>query len=383
MKNKKLLIAILCIFVFDLPGAANRIRQNFDFDWQFRLGENGDFREVQLPHDWSVELDFDEKAGGASGYLPGGIGWYRKSFMIPASYKNQKVSLVFDGIYHKATIFLNGKEIAYHRYGYTSFETDLTPFLKYGESNDLKIKVDHSEISRWYTGSGIYRHVWLQVTNPIHVKMWGTYVTTPEITESQATVKIVTTIENSMELPTTVIVQQRLLDGDGKIVKAEGKEVMARTTLKLDKEKTAEVVQNLLVSHPKLWDLDFPYRYTVETIIKKGGKTIDKYLTPFGIRSVKFDKDKGFFLNNKHLKLKGMCLHQDAGCLGTAVPDRAYERRLLILKEFGTNAIRCSHNPPSPEFLNYCDSIGFLVIDEAFDKWKSGYYEEFFDSSWQ
>lgn len=235
MKNKKLLIAILCIFVFDLPGAANRIRQNFDFDWQFRLGENGDFREVQLPHDWSVELDFDEKAGGASGYLPGGIGWYRKSFMIPASYKNQKVSLVFDGIYHKATIFLNGKEIAYHRYGYTSFETDLTPFLKYGESNDLKIKVDHSEISRWYTGSGIYRHVWLQVTNPIHVKMWGTYVTTPEITESQATVKIVTTIENSMELPTTVIVQQRLLDGDGKIVKAEGKEVMARTTLKLDK----------------------------------------------------------------------------------------------------------------------------------------------------
>ena len=158
---------------------------------------------------------------------------------------------------------------------------------------------------------------------------------------------------------------------------------MARTTLKLDKEKTAEVVQNLLVSHPKLWDLDFPYRYTVETIIKKGGKTIDKYLTPFGIRSVKFDKDKGFFLNNKHLKLKGMCLHQDAGCLGTAVPDRAYERRLLILKEFGTNAIRCSHNPPSPEFLNYCDSIGFLVIDEAFDKWKSGYYEEFFDSSWQ
>ena len=383
MKNKKLLIAILCIFVFDLSGAANRIRQNFDFDWQFRLGENGDFREVQLPHDWSVELDFDEKAGGASGYLPGGIGWYRKSFMIPASYKNQKVSLVFDGIYHKATIFLNGKEIAYHRYGYTSFETDLTPFLKYGESNDLKIKVDHSEISRWYTGSGIYRHVWLQVTNPVHVKMWGTYVTTPEITESQATVKIVTTIENSMELPTTVIVQQRLLDGDGKIVKAEGKEVMARTTLKLDKEKTAEVVQNLLVSHPKLWDLDFPYRYTVETIIKKGGKTIDKYLTPFGIRSVKFDKDKGFFLNNKHLKLKGMCLHQDAGCLGTAVPDRAYERRLLILKEFGTNAIRCSHNPPSPEFLNYCDSIGFLVIDEAFDKWKSGYYEEFFDSSWQ
>ena len=123
-------------------GAANRIRQNFDFDWQFRLGENGDFREVQLPHDWSVELDFDEKAGGASGYLPGGIGWYRKSFMIPASYKNQKVSLVFDGIYHKATIFLNGKEIAYHRYGYTSFETDLTPFLKYGESNDLKIKVE-------------------------------------------------------------------------------------------------------------------------------------------------------------------------------------------------------------------------------------------------
>lgn len=383
MKQIKLLFVLITLFAAITDASAARIRQNFDFDWQFRLGESGAFRDIQLPHDWSIELEFDRAAGEESGFLAGGVGFYQKDFMVPAGYKGKRVSIVFDGVYHKASIYLNGEQIDYHRYGYTSFETDLTPHLKYGEKNQLQVKVDRAEISRWYTGSGIYRHVWLQVTDPVHVKMWGTYVTTPEITESQATVNIVTTVNNSTKENATITVVQRLLDEKGKVIKINGKEIASQTSVKTDGEASMDIAQDFVIAQPRLWDIDSPYRYTVETILKKGSKTIDSYQTRFGIRTIRFDKDRGFFLNGRHLKLQGMCLHQDAGCLGVAVPDRSYERRLTILKEFGTNAIRCSHNPPSPEFLNYCDSIGFLVIDEAFDKWKSGYYEEFFEASWQ
>lgn len=383
MKQIRLLFVFITLFTAMNDMAASRIRQNFDFDWQFRLGESGTFRDVQLPHDWSRELEFDRAAGEESGFLHGGVGYYQKDFAVPVGYKGKRVSIVFDGIYHKATIYLNGEQIDYHRYGYTSFETDLTPHLRYGQENRLEVKVDRAEISRWYTGSGIYRHVWLQVTDPIHVKMWGTYVTTPVITESKAIVKIVTTVNNPAKEHATITVQQRVLDDKGKIIKLNGKEIASQTIIKTDGEVSTDVTQSFAIEQPLLWDIDSPYRYTVETILKKGSKTIDTYRTPFGIRSIRFDKDQGFFLNGRHLKLQGMCLHQDAGCLGVAVPDRSYERRLTILKEFGTNAIRCSHNPPSPEFLNYCDSLGFLVIDEAFDKWRSGYYKEFFDTDWQ
>ena len=192
MQKRNLLIIILFLFTGTIGWSAERIWQNFDFDWQFRLGEQGIYKPVQLPHDWSIELDFNEEVGPESGYLPGGIGYYKKDFNVPASYKGKRVSIVFDGIYHKATIYLNGQEVDYHRYGYTSFETDLTPYLKYGGKNTLSVKVDHSEKSRWYTGSGIYRHVWMQVTNPIHVKMWGTYITTPRVSAESAIVSCVT-----------------------------------------------------------------------------------------------------------------------------------------------------------------------------------------------
>ena len=363
--------------------SAERIRQNFDFDWQFRLGEQGAAQAVQLPHDWSVTLDFDRSAGAASGYLPGGIGYYSKTFRVPSSYRGRRVSLVFDGVYHKATISLNGQQIDYHRYGYTSFETDLTPYLRYGADNTIEVKVDHSEESRWYTGSGIYRHVWLQVTDPVHVKMWGTYITTPQVSEASADVRCVTTVSNDSAAAGKVEVLQRLVDAGGKPLKAGGKTYLARNSVSLGAGESKDVEQTFTIDNPAIWSIATPHLYRLETVLKRGGKVIDRYTTRFGVRSFRFDSEQGFLLNGERVKMKGMCLHQDAGCLGVAVPDRAYERRLTILKEFGVNAIRCSHNPPSPEFLDYCDSLGFVVIDEAFDKWKSGYYEQFFDECWK
>ena len=383
MQKRNLLIIILFLFTGTIGWSAERIRQNFDFDWQFRLGEQGIYKPVQLPHDWSIELDFNEEVGPESGYLPGGIGYYKKDFNVPASYKGKRVSIVFDGIYHKATIYLNGQEVDYHRYGYTSFETVLTPYLKYGGKNTLSVKVDHSEKSRWYTGSGIYRHVWMQVTNPIHVKMWGTYITTPRVSAESAIVSCVTTVANTSALTGEIEIMQRIVDAQGNLLKINGKQYAARTEVVMPENGTKDIAQSFTLSNPQLWNLEKPYLYRLETILKQKGKVIDRYTTRFGVRTIGFDKDKGFFLNGKNIKMKGACLHQDAGCLGVAVPNRSYERRLTILKEFGANAIRCSHNPPSPEFLNYCDSIGFLVVDEAFDKWKSGYYEQFFDECWQ
>ena len=383
MPKKNLLIALIAVLVGANSMSAGRIRQNFDFGWKFRLGEQGEYKTVQLPHDWSISLDFNKEAGPESGYLPGGIGYYEKKFFVPKNYNGKRVSIVFDGIYHKATISLNGKEIAYHRYGYTSFETDLTPYLKFGESNTLSVQVDHSEKSRWYTGSGIYRHVWLQVTDPIHVKMWGTYVTTPQVTASSAAVSCVTTVANTLTSAGEIEIEQRLVDAHGNPLKISGKRYAVRTDVMVPGNGTKDIEQSFTLPDPQLWNLENPYLYRLETILKQKGKVIDRYMTRFGVRTIRFDKDKGFFLNEKNVKMKGMCLHQDAGCLGVAIPDRSYERRLNILKEFGVNAIRCSHNPPSPEFLDYCDSIGFLVIDEAFDKWKSGYYEQFFDECWR
>ena len=376
--------------------AQNRIRENFDFDWQFHLGEDTDamkpgfspagwqWEEIQLPHDWSIKLSFDEREGGAGGFLPGGTGLYRKEFIVPASWRGKKVSVVFDGVYHQASIYLNGEQIGYHRYGYTSFEYDLTPYLHYGgEKNVLFVRVDREEKSRWYTGSGIYRHVWLQATDPVHVAMWGTYVTTPSVTEENADIHIVTTVVNDDEENKNIRVVQTLLDKDRKPVRIGNRAISHEERLTLGAKDTANVSQAFQLNSPHLWSIDDPYRYFVETTVKAGSRTVDTYVTPFGIRYFEFDKDKGFFLNGQHMKLQGVNLHQDAGLLGVAVPDRSVERRLQLLKEFGVNAIRCSHNPPSPNFLEICDTLGFFVIDEAFDKWKSGYYEAFFDASWQ
>jgi len=387
------LTALLCAtFSF---AAQPRIRENLDFDWQFHLGESDGFQtvgfipsgwewqDVQLPHDWSIYLDFDVKAGGSSGYLPGGIGLYRKSFDVPSSYKGKRVAVVFDGIYHKATIYVNGQKVGYHRYGYTSFEYDITDYIQYGKSNVLAVHVDHAEESRWYTGSGIYRHAWIQVTEPVHVATWGTYVTTPVVTEDNADVDVVTDIVNTTEKIQKVTVIQQLVDDTGKLLKTAGRNVTVTGSITVAAGDTASITQQLAIASPHLWSVDDPYRYKVRTTVRTNSRTVDVYDTYFGVRYFSFDADSGFSLNGEPMKLKGVCLHQDAGSFGTGVPDRSYERRLQILKEFGANAIRCSHNPPAPEFLEMCDTLGFVVIDEAFDKWKSGYYAEFYDTSWR
>lgn len=398
MKKRITAITLLLLFLTasqQMVNGQSRIKENFDFDWQFHLGDDTnamkpDFKpsgwiweEIQVPHDWSIKQSFDRSIGGAAGYLPGGIGLYRKEFNIPSSYKGKNVSIIFDGIYHQATIYVNGKEIGYHRYGYTSFTYDLTPYLNYGRKNVLFVRVDRQEVSRWYTGSGIYRHVWLQVTDPVHVAPWGTYVTTPSVSEQAADINIVTTVVNNSNKDSDLQIVQTLLDGNRKSVKIGSKKVESINRITIKANDTIDISQALKISNPNLWSLDTPNRYFMETTIRSGNKTVDTYVTPFGIRYFKFDKDKGFFLNGNHIKLKGVNLHQDAGVLGVAVPDRSVERRLQMLKEFGCNAIRSSHNPPSPAFLEMCDTLGFFVIDEAFDKWKSGYYEKFFDVSWE
>ncbi len=392
--SKGLLMMSLLLPLGLLAQTGPRVKSNFDFDWKFTLDEqieasapdfdDSGWESLHLPHDWSIQLPLNVENGGSMGFLPGGVGWYRKTFTLPEQYIGKKIYIHFDGVYHQSDVYLNGEHLGFHPYGYTGFEYDLTPYLNEDGPNTLAVKVDHSNSpsSRWYSGSGIYRHVWLKVLNPVHVATWGTYITTPEISDEKAQVRIATTVVNEAESEADLTVLNR-------IVNAEGEQIASTSSpLTLSGGDSGEIEQTLTVRAPRRWDIDDPYLYQMETIVKAGRKEVDRYVSTFGIREIEFDRDRGFLLNGQQVKLKGVNLHPDAGALGTAVPDRSYLRRLKILKEFGCNAIRCSHNPPSPEFLDMCDSLGFVVIDEAFDKWKSvgapwGYYADYFDEWWQ
>ena len=315
---------------------------------------NKKFRSVSVPHDWSIELPFDPQMGGSAGYLAGGQGIYVKNFILPASVKTRSLSITFDGVYHRATVWLNGHRLGHHVYGYTGFSFDITPYINIKGENRLVVHVDREEQSRWYTGSGIYRHVWLTATGATRVKENGIFV----IAKTDGNVEVNT----------------ELVGGEGKISHTiydnKGKKVASSSSSKLK------------VHNPQLWSCDSPVMYTLVTTVKDAkGRVSDEVSTPFGFRDIRFDANTGFWLNGKNMKLKGMCLHQDAGSLGVAVPDEVWLRRLKALKGIGCNAIRCSHNPPSPEFLTICDTLGLLVLDEAFDKWKSGYYEPFYDEN--
>lgn len=315
---------------------------------------NKEFRSVSVPHDWSIELPFDPQMGGSAGYLAGGQGIYVKNYILPASVKTRSLSITFDGVYHRATVWLNGHRLGHHVYGYTGFSFDITPYINIKGENRLVVHVDREEQSRWYTGSGIYRHVWLTATGATRVKENGIFV----IAKTDGNVEVNT----------------ELVGGEGKISHTiydnKGKKVASSSSSKLK------------VHNPQLWSCDSPVMYTLVTTVKDvKGRVSDEVSTPFGFRDIRFDANTGFWLNGKNMKLKGMCLHQDAGSLGVGVPDEVWLRRLKALKGIGCNAIRCSHNPPSPEFLTICDTLGLLVLDEAFDKWKSGYYEPFYDEN--
>lgn len=363
---------------------------NFDEGWKFNLGDSAaysqpDFndsswRSLNLPHDWAIEGDFSKEnpSGTGGGALPGGIGWYRKTFTMPGYKEGEKVYIDFDGAYMNTTVYINGHELGTRPYGYASFSYDITPWLKEGD-NVIAVKVDNSDQpnSRWYSGCGIYRHVWLRKLDAIHVAQWGTYVTTSDITLDSATVNIATTVDNTSAADAEVTLTTRVIDPQGKVAAT----VTASDNIAAG--KSATVNQTARVADPQLWSLDNPALYSVVTDVAVGGKTVDTYQTTTGIRTIEFTADKGFFLNGEQVKINGVCMHHDLGALGAAVNTRAIRRQLEILQEMGVNAYRASHNPPAPEVLALCDSMGILVMDEAFDMWRKRKterdYARFFD----
>lgn len=355
-----------------------REKISFNDNWSFSLSDNPEasetdfddkeWRVLNLPHDWAIEGDFskDNPSGTGGGALPGGTGWYRKTF-IPSNEDSDKIIRIdFDGIYMNSEVFINGQSLGKRPYGYISFGYDITPYLKWNEKNVIAVRVDNSEQpnSRWYSGCGIYRNVWLTKTSPVHVDEWGTYVTASEISNDNATLNIVTTVQNSGNDDEAVILKSILNDMNGTVV-AE-----TESSVSVVAGQKSDVNHTLNISSPKLWDTENPYLYSLVTEIIKDGKCIDRYTTTTGVRDFKFDAEKGFILNGKQTKINGVCMHHDLGCLGAAVNTRAIERQLQILKEMGCNGIRCSHNPPAPELLDLCDKMGFIVMDEAFDMWR-------------
>jgi beta-galactosidase len=359
-------------------------RTSFNQGWKFFKGETAGaeapgfddkaWRSVELPHDWAIAGPFAQEHGPHQGALPYyGTGWYRKTFTVPADGKDQRYAIEFDGAMSNSTVWLNGVELGGRPYGYIGFGFDLTPHLKFGQPNVIAVRLmPEKDSSRWYPGAGIYRNVWLEVTNPVHVARWGTQViATPE------SVEVKTEIRNDQARPRKATLETTVLDAAGKQV--------ARTNNEVDLPGGGgtSVAAKLTVPGPMRWDIDNPYLYRAVSTVKDASRVLDRYETTFGIRTVQFDRQKGFLLNGRQVRLQGVCLHHDLGALGSAVNRRATERQLEIMKGMGVNAIRTSHNPPSPELLDLCDRMGLVVMDEAFDMWhmpkvKNG-YSKYFD----
>ena len=372
----------------------------FDADWRFQRGgaqgaeapyfDDSGWRRLDLPHDWSIEdlpgtaSPFDPRAVSQvnGGFTTGGTGWYRKTFNVPTAHKGRRVVVQFDGVYMNAEVWLNGRRLGSHPYGYTSFWFDLTDKVNFGGRNVLAVKVrNEGENSRWYTGSGIYRHVWLKTLDPAHVAQWGTYVTTPEVTAASAKVSARTRVQNEGGRAARLTLLTRILDAAG----AEAARV--ESAREVEAGGAHEFEQEAALKSPALWSPDSPTLYTAVGEVYRDGQLTDRVETRFGVRTISFDVAHGFRLNGRPLKLKGGCLHHDNGPLGARAYDRAEERRVELLKASGFNALRLAHNPPSPAFLDACDRLGMLVIDEAFDMWREGKnphdYHLFFDEWWQ
>jgi beta-galactosidase len=380
MKNLKPALALILglIVVSGCGHATRRTTSDFTGDWKFHLGDtagaeqpgfdDNNWRSLDLPHDWSIEGNFDSlnPATPGGGALPGGIGWYRKIFTLPAASANQRIFIDFDGVYRNSTVWINGHLLGMRPNGYISFRYELTPWLKKGGENTLAVRVDNAQQpnSRWYSGSGIYRNVWLVAVNDLFVDHWGTAVITPKVSASEATVLLSVTVRNAGAANRSADVVTTLFTTDSVSV--------AETTsnVRFGTDSLQTILQEFTVKNPELWSTVNPALYSAVTRIRVGGTEVDSYRTPFGIRSAVFDADKGFLLNGQPLKIYGVCEHHDLGALGAALNVRAVERRLQTLKEMGVNGIRTSHNPPAPELLDMCDTMGFVVIDEAFDIWK-------------
>lgn len=362
--------------LFAYPLSA-REHQSFDKDWLFVLADSagmqnseysdGHWRRLNLPHDWAIEGDFSPSnpSGASGGALPGGIGWYRKHFSLSPDEKYDRFTITFDGVYMNSTVYINGHKLGTRPYGYSTFEYDLTPYIYKKGDNVIAVKVDNSDQpnSRWYSGCGIYRHVWLTKTlKKAYIPQWGQYVaTTPK---GDVRVKVDFHASGSrMKLS----IRNTICDAAGKVVaRSQGNQN-----------------QKLKVRKPHLWSIGKGYLYTVKSELVVNGRVVDTATTQTAFRDVRFDARKGFFLNGENMKINGVCEHHDFGCLGAALNEDALHRKLTILRDMGVNAIRSSHNPPAPELLNMCDSMGIMVMDESFDMWRrkksNGDYARFFD----
>jgi len=369
----------------------------FNYDWKFQLGDfskarsinfdDSNWRALDLPHDWSIEgqPELNNPSGNDGGYYPTGIGWYRKTFNVTSDWKDQKVSIYFEGVYMNSEVFINGTSIGVQPYGYTSFRYDLTPHLEIGKENIIAVRVDNSQQKncRWYSGSGIYRNVWLEVTSPIHVAPWGVAITTPEVTDLMATVRVKTTVKNETGSYQDMVLFTEIIDNQGSVKGS------IETQLPLEANHELTIEQNIEVKGPQLWSTDQPNLYQAKISIKQKENYIDQVTKTFGIRTLEFSAENGFMLNGEKVLLNGGCVHHDNGILGAAAYDRAEVKKVEVMKAAGFNALRTSHNPPSEAFLNACDSLGMMVIDEAFDGWRTAKdptpydYSIYFDEWWQ
>lgn len=386
-------ILVLSLFCMPLWGK-DRTVQHLDKDWKFIRSEissgydvnldDGLWSDVQVPHDWAIEGPFnlnqdmqfvkviedgDKEARlrtGRTGALPAtGIGWYRRLLHLPVECSGQRVYIEFDGVMSNAQVYLNGKLIGQRPYGYSSFSFDLTDYFSFGKNNVLAVRVENKpEMSRFYTGAGIYRPVRLLCVSPVHVAHWGTTVTTPQITSKKGIANVKTVVKNRGNRSVKIRLLTEVYDNHGKRVASVSDSQSGQEDMQFE--------QNCTVHRPSLWNIEMPTLYTVVSKVYADNELCDTYQTNFGFRTLKFDKDKGFFLNGERVQIKGACMHHDLGPLGAAVNKRATERQIEMLKEMGCNAIRTSHNPSSVELLDLCDQMGMLVQVEAFDEWKSG-----------
>jgi hypothetical protein len=381
MRNKCILYCILLFISLPFHAAFSQLSGKvtlFNNDWKFYKGDvpNGQdaavktdsWRTVELPHDWSIEGPFSEEWASATGFLPGGIGWYSKSFTAPTDWKSKNTFIYFDGVYKNSSVWINGNLLGNRPNGFTPFQYELSKYLKFNAVNTIRVKVDHTEFadSRWYTGSGIYRNVYLLVKDPVHIARWGVQFSTRNVSNEQAEANTRVYVVNRSAKKNIATVESKLIDPKGVTVGT------ASGQINLAVSDSVFTDLKFQVNKPQLWSVDAPSLYRLVVTLRSDGKVTDTWEDQVGIRYFRFDAKEGFFLNGRNLKLKGVCIHDDAGALGVAVPEEVWARRLKILKEGGCNSIRMSHNPHADYLYKLCDQLGFLVQDEAFDEWEVG-----------
>ncbi len=419
VSSRNFLLKIIYVSIFLLPickSVSSQLSKHFlsnysssshlfDTNWKFLKSnvinaektafDDHEWRTVNLPHDWSIE-DLPEQSDSikgpfsinsigatSTGYTIGGSGWYRKSFIMKPADKYKKVTVNFDGVYMNSDVWINGHYLGNHPYGYTPFYYDLTKYLSAaGKANVIAVRVkNEGKNSRWYSGSGIYRHVWLNIAEPVRTPQWGICIQTSQVSKKSALVNLKTIVLNELRNKKTITLSTRVMDAKNTVVAS------VKNSHILNVDEKVNISQSVRLANPKLWSPETPVLYKARTDIVIDGKLIEQQVTNFGIRSIQFDAENGFRLNGRRLLLKGGCVHHDNGPLGAAAIDRAEVRKVQLLKLNGFNAVRTSHNPPSKQFLDACDSLGLLVINEAFDMWERrknpGDYHLYFKNSWR